>query len=66
MDSPHTIWCKSSLSGNGANCVEVAHVDGNYLIRDSKDLDGPQLVFSPTDWNTFLGNVKDGKFDTRS
>ncbi|WP_371783180.1 DUF397 domain-containing protein [Streptosporangium subroseum] len=49
MNSPRIIWRKSSLSGNSANCVEVARTGNHCLIRDSKDPDGPQLTFSPTD-----------------
>jgi hypothetical protein len=32
-------------------------------IRDSKDRQGPVLVFSPADWQTFAGAVKAGQFD---
>ena len=41
-------WRKSSYSsGNGGNCVEVAAGGpGVVAVRDSKDPDGPALVFS--------------------
>jgi hypothetical protein len=32
-------------------------------VRDSKDRQGPVLVFSPADWQTFAGAVKAGQFD---
>ena len=39
-------WRKSSASGaNG--CVEVAFVEGQVAVRDSKDRAGPVLVFDP-------------------
>jgi hypothetical protein len=32
-------------------------------VRDSKDRQGPALVFSQADWQTFAGAVKAGHFD---
>jgi len=32
-------------------------------IRDSKDRQGPVLVFSPADWQAFASAVKAGEFD---
>ncbi|MER6825352.1 DUF397 domain-containing protein [Streptosporangium sp. NPDC000563] len=59
------IWRKSSLSGSGNNCVEVASVSGLIAIRDSKNPGGATLVFSRDDWSAFLGRVKVGDFDPR-
>jgi hypothetical protein len=57
-------WRKSSRSGaNG--CVEVAFVDGKVAVRDSKDRRGPVLVFTPPEWEAFVGGVHDGEFDLR-
>ncbi|WP_084195620.1 DUF397 domain-containing protein [Streptosporangium amethystogenes] len=64
-DPTNAVWRKSSLSGSGNNCVEVAHIDNQYLVRDSKNPGGATLVFSPGDWAAFLGRVKSGDFDTR-
>lgn len=39
-------WRKSSYSGNsGGECVEVAELASGVAVRDSKDADGPHLVF---------------------
>lgn len=55
-------WRKSSLSSmNG--CVEVAQVQGHIAVRDSKDEQGPVLVFTPIEWRSFLREIRDGKFD---
>ncbi|MGW0590645.1 DUF397 domain-containing protein [Streptosporangium sp. NPDC002607] len=64
-DLASAVWHKSSLSGSGDNCVEVAHVDNQYLVCDSKDPRGAALVFSAGDWTAFLGRVKAGDFDAR-
>jgi hypothetical protein len=64
-DSKFTNWRKSSLSSGGDNCVEVAvATDGHVGVRDSKQRGrGPVLEFTPTEWDAFLGGVKDGQFD---
>jgi hypothetical protein len=41
-------WHKSTRSSNAASCVEVAEVHGAIGIRDSKNVTGPVLVFSPS------------------
>jgi hypothetical protein len=47
-------WRKSSYSGNTGNCVEVAtNVPGIVAVRDSKDPNGPRLVFTRNAWRTF-------------
>ncbi|MEU8267078.1 DUF397 domain-containing protein [Sphaerisporangium sp. NPDC049002] len=53
-------WHKSSFSGHdGSDCVEVAPLaDGRRAVRDSKDRNGPALVFTPVEWTTFLDHVK--------
>jgi hypothetical protein len=44
--------------------VEVADLpDGGVAVRDSKDADGPKLVFTRAEWQAFIGGVKDGEFD---
>ncbi|WP_433145203.1 DUF397 domain-containing protein [Actinomadura nitritigenes] len=56
-------WRKSSRSGNGGNCVEVATHDQAHLARDSKDPNGPVLAFDRRTWGSFLDQVKTGRFD---
>jgi len=52
-------WRKSSTSGDGGNCVEVAdNLPGIVGVRDSKDPDGPALTFAPEVWRAFIENVK--------
>ena len=48
-------WHKSSYSsGSEGDCVEVATCPGTVHVRDSKDKEGPQLAFSPTEWAHFV------------
>ncbi|SDY20678.1 protein of unknown function [Micromonospora pattaloongensis] len=57
-------WRKSSRSGpNCDNCVEVAFVGGAIAIRDSKNPTGPALIFTPDEWDAFVGGARDGEFD---
>jgi hypothetical protein len=64
VDLSRAVWRKSTRSGpNCDNCVEVAFVDGAIAVRDSKDPEGPVLIFTPAEWDAFVGGVKDGEFD---
>jgi len=56
-------WRTSSRSSGNGQCVEVAFLDGgNVAMRDSKDPEGPALVFTPAEWDAFCGGVRDGEF----
>ncbi|MFJ4095127.1 DUF397 domain-containing protein [Kitasatospora sp. NPDC089913] len=59
-------WFKSSYSSNGGNCVEVAAnlatSAGIVPIRDSKDPEGPSLVFPAAEFSSFLSAVRNGEF----
>ncbi len=71
------VWRKSSRSNaNGGQCVEVSLTgsaspedapstvaDRLFLVRDSKDPDGPVLTFTPSEWDAFLTGIKTGGFD---
>ena len=58
-------WCKSSYSGdNGGDCIEAAlgFIPGVVPVRDSKDPEGPALVFPAAAFAAFVGAVKAGEF----
>jgi hypothetical protein len=58
------LWVKSSLSFSNGNCVEVAGLPGGRIgVRDSKDVTGPVLRFTPSEWHAFLGGAQNGEFD---
>lgn len=57
-------WRKSSRSGDtGGACVEVAGLAADVGVRDSKDPDGPRLVFASAEWRAFARQVKSGGLD---
>lgn len=52
-------WRKSSYSSaQGGNCVEVAGLSGQIAIRDSKNPDGPILVFDAIAFGAFLDGLR--------
>jgi hypothetical protein len=65
INTNHTFpgWRKSTRSGNGGNCVEVAQDSATVGVRDSKNPTGPVLVFSTGSWNDFIAAAKLGAFD---
>lgn len=58
-------WRKSRYSGgNGGNCVELARLtDGQVAVRNSRDPQGPALVYTRAELEALLLGVKDGEFD---
>jgi hypothetical protein len=57
------VWVKSTRSGNNGACVEVCDRQHEIAVRDSKNPNGPALVFTPAEWDAFISGVKDGEFD---
>jgi hypothetical protein len=59
-----TVWRKSSHSGpSGGDCVEVAGAAPSVAVRDSKDPEGPKLIFGASAWRVFSQAAKSGRFD---
>lgn len=59
-------WFKSSKSGAAGHCVQAAFLENNGVgVRDSKNPDGPALLFSDPEWAAFVDGVKAGEFDPR-
>jgi len=57
------VWLKARSSGHNGQCVEVAAAAGKIAIRDSKDPDGPILVYAPPEFKAFLDGARNGEFD---
>ena len=58
MDLAAAAWRKSSRSGSNG-CVEIAFLDGQIAVRDSKDRSGPVLQFTHREWEAFLAEQRD-------
>jgi hypothetical protein len=55
-------WRKSSYSGQGNTCVDVAaNVPGVVAVRDSTDPDGPVLRFTADEWRELTERVKSAR-----
>ncbi|WP_347256639.1 DUF397 domain-containing protein [Actinomadura sp. RB99] len=59
MDLRNIPWRKSSNStNNGGQCVELGALPNAVVARDSKDPDGPRLVFDRPAFANFLTHIK--------
>ncbi|MFB7473805.1 DUF397 domain-containing protein [Kitasatospora sp. NPDC056184] len=63
LDLASARWRKSTYSGQGGECMEItADFPGIVPVRDSKDPQGPALVFLTSAWRSFVTAVQAGEF----
>ena len=64
-DLPPVTWQKSRRSNPSGNCVELAVLpDGAQIaMRNSRDPEGPALIYTPAEIAAFVQGAKDGDFD---
>ncbi|WP_199038694.1 DUF397 domain-containing protein [Glycomyces salinus] len=65
-DLPSSIvWQKSRRSNPNGNCVEMAALPGGeeIAVRNSRDPEGPALVYTVAEIEALVGGAKDGDFD---
>lgn len=64
VDLSRARWRKSTRStAEGQNCVEIAAVYRGIAVRDSKDPEGPKLIFAGETWRRFTRNVRRGSYE---
>lgn len=52
-------WRKSSHSGGNGQCTLCARLDdGSMAVKDSKDPDGPVLIFTAGEWEAFTTTLR--------
>jgi len=61
IDLSCALWRKSTYSGGNGSCVEMADLGTAAAVRDSKDRNGPKLVFAADEWRSFVDGIKAGK-----
>ena len=58
-------WRKSTYCASNS-CLEVAFLDGWVALRDSKETNGPVLMFNRAEWSAFLKGASKGEFNPSS
>ncbi|MGW4773865.1 DUF397 domain-containing protein [Nocardia sp. NPDC004278] len=61
MDLVGAQWFELTRSGAGKDCVAVLE-GGRVGVRDSKNLSGSALVFTPGAWDVRTAGVAGGEF----
>ena len=56
---PQLTWFKSSKSSANGQCITCARLpSGGMAVKDSKNPDGPALLFPANKWQTFANEIK--------
>ncbi|MBH1938162.1 DUF397 domain-containing protein [Streptomyces sp. AV19] len=57
-------WRKPWSGGNGGSCVEAMRLgDGRVALRQSTDPEGPALIYTHSEIETFIRGAKAGQAD---
>ena len=57
-------WRKSSASNSQGACVELASLDGGeFAVRNSRNPDGPVLIYTRAEIAALITGIKMGEFD---
>jgi hypothetical protein len=56
-------WMKSTFSPESSGCVEVMFAGGAAHVRNTRDRQGPVLVFNRGEWEAFLLGTFNGEFE---
>ena len=57
-------WRKSSVSNSQGACVEMARpAGGEFAVRNSRNPEGPALIYTQAEIAALIEGVKQGEFD---
>ncbi|MFJ2770521.1 DUF397 domain-containing protein [Streptomyces sp. NPDC087300] len=57
-------WIKSRKSEANGTCIEAVGLPGGGVaLRNSRDANGPALVYTVEEFDAFLDGAKKGEFD---
>ncbi len=57
-------WRKSSVSNSQGACVELARLgSGEFAVRNSRNPEGPALIYTRAEIAALIEGVKMGEFD---
>lgn len=59
---PELSWVKASASDGLNDCVELAKVGENIAVRNSRDPEGPALIFTRGELSAFIDGAAKGEF----
>ncbi|WP_404868509.1 DUF397 domain-containing protein [Kitasatospora griseola] len=63
-DIDGAVWVKSVASNAKGQCVEASALpSGEVALRNSRDPEGPALVFTPGEIKAFFAGVRGSEFD---
>lgn len=62
---PDVAWQRSRRSNASGSCVELAELPGGLgiAVRNSRDPEGPALIYTPEEIAAFVLGARDGDFD---
>ncbi len=61
---PQVTWQKSRRSNSQGNCVEMARLSPEVIaVRNSRDPNGPALIYTHAEIEALILGAKDGDFD---
>jgi Domain of unknown function (DUF397) len=61
---PSARWRKSTASNPSGSYVELAELPGGAVaVRNSRDAEGPALIYPRDEMAAFLRGMKNGEFD---
>ncbi|MFJ4338581.1 DUF397 domain-containing protein [Streptomyces sp. NPDC088915] len=56
-------WVKARASDGLNECVELAEVGESIAMRNSRDPEGPALIFTRSELAAFVNGASKGEFD---